>query len=279
MSEIDHFNIPNEDAEWISKSRFQSLRFCKRQYLYFAIVQVPFATAPVMVRGRKFHYASSRFYRGIDVHLKPDYKYYRSLLPFDPDVNDLYDNFALFEVGRMLQILKDKLDPEIYFLPIVNEASIRLPEQQLSGHIDRVWLMKESDNEYNAVVMEIKTGGITSKTSLRREGCFYAYLIGESELKDYIGCVPGYLGAYSPKTNDFWYEKISKRSMNALYDTLDEIVYLQTIWSKFKDIQRKIMNNELLTTEEVTILNEIFPKNDYADCTMCPYERLCWLKE
>jgi len=272
----DHFLIPNEDPDWITKSRIQSLRFCKRQHLYFAIIQVPFATSPVMIRGRKFHYASSQFYRLVDVTVKPSIKYYRSILPNDPNVNDLYDNFAKFETGRMEQILKEGLDPAIYFLPIINEATVRLPEQECSGHIDRAWLMRE-EKKVNAVVMEVKTGGISSKTSLRREGCFYVYLIGESELKDYIGCVPEYIGAYSPKENEYWYEKISKRSMNALFETLDELTYLQLRWKECAVINDKLVNNQPLTEEETKVLDEIWPKNPFADCTMCPYERLCWL--
>lgn len=272
----DHFIIPNEDPDWLSKSRIQSFKFCKRQYLYFAIVQIIFAASPVMIRGRKFHYSSSQFYRLVDAKQKPSVKYYRSLLPLDPEVNDLYDNFAKFETERMEQILKEKLDPEIFFLPIVNESTIRLPEQSFSGHLDRVWLMRE-EKRANAVVMEIKTGGISSKTALRREGCYYVYLISQSELKDFIGCIPEYIGAYSPKFNEYWFEKVSKRSMNALFETLDEITYLQLKWKECSKVNDKIVNNETLTEEEMKVFDEIWPKNSYADCTMCPYERLCWL--
>jgi hypothetical protein len=229
-----------------------------------------------MVRGRKFHYHSSQFYRLINVHEKPAVKYYRSLLPQDPEVNDLYDNFAKFEVDRMELILKEQLDPEIYFLPVINESTVRIPDQKMSGHIDRVWLMKE-ERAFNAVVMEVKSGGITSKTALRREGCFYVYLIEQSELKEYINTIPGYIGAYSPKNNEYWFEKVSKRSMSALFETLDDMTYLQLKWAEASKVHSKIVNKEPLTEEEMKIFDEIWPKNPYADCTMCPYERLCWL--
>jgi len=271
----DHFNILMEPADWITKSRIQSFKYCRRQYLYFAIIQIPFSASFAMVRGRKFHYSSSQFYRLIDVRQKPTLEYYRSLLPQDPDVNELYDSFAAFELNRMETLLKENLDPTVFFSPVINEVSIRLPEQKMSGHIDRVWLMKPTPKTFNAVVMEIKSGGITSKTSLRREGCFYTYLISQTELKDYIGCVPEYIGAYSPKSNTYWVEKISQRSMGALFETLDDITYSQIRWGE--GANEKLANNLPLTEEETHLMNEVWPKNDWADCTMCSYERLCWL--
>lgn len=256
MSEGPHeFRIPTEPIDWITKSRIQSYRYCKRQYYYFAIKQLTFTATGPMLEGRKFHYSSSKFYRVVDVKEKPTYEYYRSLLPQDLDVNKLYDNFAAFEVSRMQTILQEHLDPATYFLPILNEASIRLPEQKMSGHIDRCWLLREGQG-FNATVMEIKKGKITSKTSLRREMSFYVYLIGQSELKDYIGVVPSYIGAYSPQVNDYWYEKLSTRTWNALFDTLDEMTFDQ------------------LTFEEDETK---WPKNPFADCTYCPYVRNCWL--
>ena len=276
MEEVNEFRIPIEPSDWITKSRIQSFRFCKRQYLYFAVVQIPFTASHIMISGRKFHYFSSRFYRLVDVKEKPTFKYYRSLLPNDPDVNKLYDNFATFEVQRMESLLTQKLDPAIFFLPIVNEVSVKVTDQQMSGHVDRVWLMKDVQ-KLDAVIMEIKSGGIASKTSLRREGCFYQYLISQTELKEYIGVIPSYIGVYSPRNNEYWFEKVSKRSMNALFETLDELVYLQLKWAKESKINEKLINNEPLTEEETKIFDEIWPKNEYADCTMCPYERQCWL--
>jgi len=251
----NEFRIPTEPKDWITKSRIQSYKTCKRQYYYFAIKQLTYTATGPMLEGRKFHYSSSKFYRVVDIREKPTFEYYRSLLPLDKDVNGLYDNFAHFEVDRMLEIIKSHLDPAIYFLPILNEATIRLPEQKMSGHIDRCWLMREGQG-FNAVVMEIKKGKITSKTSLRRETSFYVYLISQTELKDYIGIVPGYLGAYSPLNNEYWFEKLATKTWNTLFTTLDEMTF------------------DLLTFGED---EEKWPKNQFVDCTYCPYERLCWL--
>lgn len=248
--------IEAEPPDWISKSRIQSFKYCDRQYYYFAILQLPFTASPAMIKGRKFHFHSSNFYVKVNINEPPTYEYYRTLMPKDPDkpTNELYDNFAKFEVERMLEILNSKLSPEHYFLPIINEVRIKLPEQKLSGHIDRAWLLSLG-KIYGCVIIEIKSGWIANKTSLRRETCFYKYLIDESELLDYIGVSPNYIGAYSPLGNSYWYEKISKRSMNALFNTLDQITHAQ--------LTRR--------TEED------WPKNANANCTFCPYIQKCWL--
>jgi len=258
MSNQEHFEIIDEDSDWISKTRMQSFKYCQRQFYYLAILQLVYAGSMAMIRGRKFHYHSSQFYRDVDLNVEPTFEYFRSLLPSDDDkeMNEMYVNFARFENDRIHRVLDENLEPEMFFLPRINEEHIKLPDQKLSGHIDRIFLMKENGDVFGSQ-LEIKTGKITNKTSLRREGNFYLYIIQESGLDEVVGAPTDRLGAYTPRYNDFWCEKAKTRSRNAMLQLLDNIVWC------------------LLTRKK----EDDWPKNPAANCSYCSYISRCWRKE
>lgn len=235
------------------KSSMQAYKYCQR-YFYNAIIEgIPRPYAPYRAQlGTNFHAYSAEFYEIVDIREPPTFKYYRSLLPTTGIESDAwYDNFAMFEVGRMRHILNEGLEPRRYFLPIAKELTITLHDHGMRGTIDRIWLHEEG----YPFIQDVKPKLPKARTSLRRELCFYTYLCNNYEpLAEEWGPFE-YISGYGYQEGEVWIEKLKSRTINAMFTLLDLIDY---------HIGTRIFKEE-------------WPRNMYAFCADCPYNYDCWV--
>jgi CRISPR/Cas system-associated exonuclease Cas4 (RecB family) len=233
------------------KSAMQAFKYCER-YFYYAIIaglQEPFKPYEAQM-GTDFHRESADFYNKVDVRQTPSVAYYRSLLPQGTPIDSAYDNFANFESNRMQAIRSMQLEPRKYFLPIAKELTIVLEDQLMQGTLDRIFLLDSNE----PLIIDVKPHLPEVRTSLRRELAFYLYLANEYEpLADEWGPFE-YAGGYGYNDNLMWYEKIGKKTTDAMFDTLDLIdFYISTRTQKAE-----------------------WERNYFANCAGCPYQFDCW---
>lgn len=237
------------------KSTMQSYAYCQRYFYYQFIAKIPQDKSVKMTaaqQGTDFHAGSAEFYGKVKIWQDPTYEHYRECLPIGTLIDRWYDLFAQFEVDRMTKILAMGLEPKRYFMPLYNEFHLELPDEDMFGTIDRIWL---SYDDY-PIIQDVKPKNRKSRTGLRRELAFYLYMCNQhpdlEELKPF-----NHISGYFYKDAEAWVEKVAKRSMNSMFDWLDKIDY------------------SICTRNHV----DDWPRNTWALCLGCPFRHPCYLED
>jgi len=174
-----------------------------------------------MAQGSRFHKTCEVIYGKIDfaiMHRLGEDKqaledYLRELMGIDVDpyVNDLYDNFAIYESRRWIACKRAKgLLADIYFKPVLSEVEVVNHEKSIRGKID--WIFRAFDDEY--IIGEIKTGKEYEVSEIRKELCFLVLLVQGMHVLDKE---PKYIMCYYPRTNWLLFEEPKRQSFDALW--------------------------------------------------------------
>jgi len=210
-----------------------------------------------MEQGSRFHTTCEIMYEKIDFGLMHRLgeqrgeieKYLRDLMGIDPEpyVNDLYDNFAIYEADRWIKCKKAKaLNADLYFKPVLSEVEVVNEEKSIRGMID--WIFRSFDDEY--IIGEIKTGKEYEVSEIRKELCFLTLLVQNMNILDKE---PKYIMCYYPRTNWILFEKPKRQSFDA-------------IWRMYNKGQTGLANQD-------------FHKNIGILCGWCPYSDACLTEE
>lgn len=218
----------------LRKSIIQSYAACPKMCKDRWILHKEFVTPEVANMGQDFHSFAKDFF----IHLSWDEL--QELLTLEdvsqylkehhleeienavPAVQEMISNFIGFEAKHFLRV-RD-LGSE-YFFPLETELPIDThPNDPNTGFctrgVDRIDLLQ------NGMIcpMEYKCtehwGSPWHKTRVRRELAFYCVLL--NFMPKYKGRA-GYISAYNPVVDNFWFEQLSNRTLTSLYAWIGKI--------------------------------------------------------
>jgi len=224
----------------LSKSNYITFRNCPRRYKYEAIDGISFPPTPAMLTGTYFHEFAKVFYEKISIEngnlIIPEFEIE------DSACKNYIKNFIDTEKRRWAILKKKTKNPKKYFIPVLIEKKYENFEQGLVGIVDRVDL--NTDDEY--IVFELKSGEQPPENLFREELTFYKKLL------DSLGVLDKkikYIGGYSAKKNEVFFEEAKKEDMIRLNANLD------------------LMRN--------SIKHNLFPKKIGYHCMFCPHAERC----
>ena len=226
----------------ITKSSLGTFGFCPASYKYSYLEDVKQQTSPAMIKGTVIHNAQEEFWKMVDVEearkVADDpmtlQKHFRGLYPEAPeeDYEDIYRAMTAYNTERFIECIEeDALDN---FIPVGNEVKLNARYTtedgqvvHLQGIIDRIFY---EDGGY--IPMELKTGAWkdTKKTMMRKEMAFYKLLFDNATDEDLIeaGLDPDipftHWGWYYPASNYVWVEKVSNRSEQAMFRSMNKLL-------------------------------------------------------
>ncbi len=151
--------------------------------------------------------------RGSAIHAKIE-KFYKNPKP-DIDLK----NFIPFELRRLKEMIKeDKFDKK-YFFPIFQELKMQNEEIGLKGICDAVYINPKDDK---LIIIDWKTGKYHPDKfdDYRFELAVYAELLKHSGKVDEE---PGYWGIYFTDADKLFFEKINKKYIKKMYETIETI--------------------------------------------------------
>ncbi len=210
----------------LSKSQANTYLQCPYQWKKFYIDNIKSKPSPAQSRGIRIHAKIEKFYK----NPKPD--------------TDL-KNFIGFELRRVKDMLKENKFNKKYFYPIFQELKMQNEEIGLKGICDAVYI-NPKDNKL--IIIDWKTGQYHKDKfdDYRFELAVYAELLKHSGKVDEE---PGYWGIYFTDADKLFFEKIDKKHIKKMYETVEKA--------------RQGMKNE-----------EYMPKKNKW-CWFCQFKREC----
>jgi len=207
----------------IRKSSLMMYRHCPHEYEYAYIKQFPGIEKDfAMEKGTEFHETAARFYGNIDFPFLEQLKneqevtvYLRNVLPKNTTFDVLLDNFATFEAHRWW-ILKTRVttDRVKFFKPAYIEQELYAKEMfgikgPFGGRVDRIDNLTSGE----FAVIDLKSGNLPRIVDFRAELAFYASI---ANAQQFTNPPIAHIGGYSPKNNEWFFERISPHTTTAL---------------------------------------------------------------
>jgi len=152
-------------------------------------------------------------WRGINIHSKIE-KFYKNMIP-DEDLK----NFISFELRRLKNMVKEDKFEKKYFFPLFQELKLTNEEIGLKGICDAVFINPKDDK---LVVIDWKSGRYYPNKfdDYRFELAVYSELLKHSGKIDEE---PGYWGIYFTDQDKLFFEKIDKKHINKMYETMNKV--------------------------------------------------------
>ena len=149
--------------------------------------------------------------RGIAIHEKIE-KFYKNMKP-DLDLK----NFIKFELRRIKDMIKEGKFDRKYFFPLFQELKMQNEELGLKGICDAVFINPSDDG---LIVIDWKTGKYYPNKfdDYRFELAVYSELLKHSGK---INEEPKYWGIYFTDQDKLFFEKIDKKYVDDMYETMD----------------------------------------------------------
>jgi CRISPR/Cas system-associated exonuclease Cas4 (RecB family) len=236
----DWADDPTKPILKITKSSMSTFKWCKLQYEFSYLDRRPVDRTDDMLKGTVVHSSWDDFHQDIDIKKIEDstfldiQEYFTSLFPID-DYTELTESMATFEAQRfvdsrhqgMIDTFLPVASEEIYNgrILIHRDTHKKYPLNRdyivhLQGIVDKIFIENGS-----YIPMELKTGKWkdSKKTGIRREMAFYKLLMESDENCEFVPIT--HWGWYFPTSNYIYVEPVKTRTMNAMKQTLAEMIY------------------------------------------------------
>ncbi len=200
-----------KNKRWLSKSQINTFVQCPYRWKLQYLEQIKQRPSEAMSRGSKIHSEIEGFYKNIDVNKDLNIKAKKEISPE-------LQKFLAFEQRRIQSCKnKDGVFDMKYFNPVAQELGVGDKKLMLRGFVDAVYINPEDDG---LIIIDWKTGKYRpdNMSDYRFELAMYKELLEKS------GKVKGdvkYWGIYFTDADKLFFEKVSDRSIKAMYKKVD----------------------------------------------------------
>ena len=184
----------------LSKSQVNTFLDCPYKWKKFYIDEIKSKPSPAQARGSAIHKKIEKFYK-------------------NPKPDDDLKNFIAFELRRVKDMLKENNFDKKYFYPIFQELKMQNEEIGLKGICDAVFINPGDDK---LIIIDWKSGKYYPDKfdDYRFELAVYSELLKHSGKIDEE---PFYWGIYFTDADKLFFEKIDKKYIDKMYETMDEV--------------------------------------------------------
>ena len=184
----------------LNKSQANTFLDCPYKWYKIYVQGIRSQPSPAQIRGIKIHKKVENFYRD----MKPDI--------------DL-KNLVAFELRRVKDMIKEGKFEKKYFFPLFQELTLYNEEIGLKGTCDAVFINPKDDK---LIIIDWKTGRYYPDKfdDYRFELAVYAELVKHSGKVDEE---PAYWGIYFTDQDKLFFEKIDKKYIDKMYETMDRV--------------------------------------------------------